>query len=467
MTTNPKKITLSLGGNKISSAEKSKSKSSNPNSKRPFGAFKADSDDEGDADGQKHTAITHFDAAAGGAIHEDDKNKEKGPLVLQAQPNRDWVAAAAKVNRQKSGIPTADKGKESSGAAPDVINDKGMQYGLTVRGKQEGKAALDGAEGSKTTGSNGAGTGSETSGASTTTKEQLTEDEEALQALLGDKKSSLVLPPAQSEDEAFHASYSAAPNQASASEYAAVPVEEFGAALLRGMGWKDGEAIGRSHRGSDKPAFVPKEPQRRLPGLGIGATADKATMAEFGAWGKGAAGSKEKEVFVPVFYRHKVTGKELAVKEYDKLRDQPMLEENGRIEVSQERESKRYRRSYSRSISPQKQSGSDRRDRKDRDVDRERRDKRDRGVERPKYRESDRESERKNDRERRRDRDRRERDRDYESDRHRHRYRSRSRSNERRRHKDKDAGHDRDRDRDRRDRERRDYKERSRDDRKY
>jgi hypothetical protein len=36
--------------------------------------------------------------------------------------------------------------------------------------------------------------------------------------------------------------------QSTLEDYEDVPVEEFGAALLRGMGWKDGQGIGRGHR---------------------------------------------------------------------------------------------------------------------------------------------------------------------------------------------------------------------------
>jgi hypothetical protein len=31
-------------------------------------------------------------------------------------------------------------------------------------------------------------------------------------------------------------------------DYERIPVEEFGAALLRGMGWKEGQAIGRNKK---------------------------------------------------------------------------------------------------------------------------------------------------------------------------------------------------------------------------
>ena len=50
-------------------------------------------------------------------------------------------------------------------------------------------------------------------------------------------------------------------------DYDAVPVAEFGAAMLRGMGWKKGEAIGGTNKGLTVPIeFIP-----RSQGLGLGA----------------------------------------------------------------------------------------------------------------------------------------------------------------------------------------------------
>jgi len=36
--------------------------------------------------------------------------------------------------------------------------------------------------------------------------------------------------------------------QATEEDYEKVPIEQFGLALLRGMGWKDGDGIGKSQR---------------------------------------------------------------------------------------------------------------------------------------------------------------------------------------------------------------------------
>eukprot|EP00045_Choanoeca_perplexa_P017268 m.247846 g.247846 ORF g.247846 m.247846 type:complete len:485 (+) comp17494_c0_seq2:77-1531(+) len=58
------------------------------------------------------------------------------------------------------------------------------------------------------------------------------------------------------------------PEVCTAEDYENTPIEQFGAAMLRGMGWKEGEAIGGINKGLAEPIeFVP-----RPHGLGLGAT---------------------------------------------------------------------------------------------------------------------------------------------------------------------------------------------------
>ncbi|EDQ86906.1 uncharacterized protein MONBRDRAFT_27691 [Monosiga brevicollis MX1] len=60
------------------------------------------------------------------------------------------------------------------------------------------------------------------------------------------------------------------PAELSLQEYDRVPIEQFGTAMLRGMGWQKGEAIGGTNKGLVEPIeFVP-----RPSGLGLGATRD-------------------------------------------------------------------------------------------------------------------------------------------------------------------------------------------------
>lgn len=49
-------------------------------------------------------------------------------------------------------------------------------------------------------------------------------------------------------------------------DYEALPVEEFGKALLRGLGWSDGQGVGRKRQ-----VVEPKQTLRRPDRLGLGA----------------------------------------------------------------------------------------------------------------------------------------------------------------------------------------------------
>ena len=57
------------------------------------------------------------------------------------------------------------------------------------------------------------------------------------------------------------------PEESTLEDYEAVPIEAFGAAMLRGMGWKSGDPIG----GINKAVTPVFEPQLRPRGLGLGA----------------------------------------------------------------------------------------------------------------------------------------------------------------------------------------------------
>ena len=44
--------------------------------------------------------------------------------------------------------------------------------------------------------------------------------------------------------------------QSTTEDYDEMPIAEFGKAMLRGMGWKEGTAIGKSNKGLDSTAFL-------------------------------------------------------------------------------------------------------------------------------------------------------------------------------------------------------------------
>ncbi|KAK0524796.1 DNA primase large subunit Spp2 [Tilletia horrida] len=143
-------------------------------------------------------------------------------------------------------------------------------------------------------------------------------DELARQALLeemrtgegqasGDANSHSNLVISMSEEDALRRDLDYRPDAPDAAAYQAVPVEAFGAAMLRGMGWKEGMGAGRRRNG---PQQAP-EVQRRAALLGLGAKERPAPEGSgngaSGGSGKGAsrAPARPNMRYVPVVQRER------------------------------------------------------------------------------------------------------------------------------------------------------------------
>jgi hypothetical protein len=103
---------------------------------------------------------------------------------------------------------------------------------------------------------------------------ELSEDERARRVILaeaGGLKSEGVtidaIPTVVSEGDAYKQDVEELPDAASLEDYARVPVEQFGAAMLRGMGWKEGTGASKNGKGMVQPYL----PAARPALLGIGA----------------------------------------------------------------------------------------------------------------------------------------------------------------------------------------------------
>ncbi|PWN47725.1 hypothetical protein IE53DRAFT_371226 [Violaceomyces palustris] len=114
---------------------------------------------------------------------------------------------------------------------------------------------------------------SETRGEPTPARE--TAEQAAIRALLAGEadqdsarqaREDLVIPQ-PSEQELLQNDLESRPEAPTLDDYAATPIDQFGAALLRGMGWKEGMGAGRRR---DGPQRAP-EPKRRAALLGLGA----------------------------------------------------------------------------------------------------------------------------------------------------------------------------------------------------
>ncbi len=342
------RFSLALGIKKTSSA---------PPPKRKAALSGHDSDIEDEEEG-KAQDVSHFDQDAGGAIHKDRVPNPKEQLVIKGPANRDWRDASRR-KRQKTALP--GQGGRGEDVPGEEMRESGApkSYGLNIVEKRTDTEPEADVVNENTP----------VEGVKEDTKAPaMTDDERALAALLGDKaKSDLVLPHIESEEQAFDRDYRDAPDAPSLAEYNAVPVEEFGAALLRGMGWKDGESIGKQRgQRAPKPTLVERRPAL----LGIGAKQDAAVGVELGAWGKGAKGKKKLDQdYTPVLLENKKTGEKLTEEELKaRIESQKLLASERTHDKDRSRHGSD--RDYDPSSKRRKHRGEDDYDSRDRDYKR-------------------------------------------------------------------------------------------------
>ena len=323
---------------------KPKAAPSLPPKKRPHSALTDNSGSEDEGSGPQ--LVTAFDQSAGGAIT-NGRGQERAPLVIKVQKNRDWREESRKKRRKNllpAEVQAARAGQIDAPKVAHVERDEVSKVAGLEFVKQDGEGNTTMSEGH----------------ASQQPSEQgdqpiKSADEEAMEALLGgEKKSTLQIPaietyrqnnheasePAfddyQNEDERFKADVASRPDVASLDDYAAIPVEEFGAAMLRGMGWKEGEAVGKRRAGAPAPPSKPRNPERRPALLGIGAKEVPGGVGdEFGAWGKVAKGKRKTDLaYSPVVLKNSVTGELLTEEELETKK----REASGQKEKEKEKE---------------------------------------------------------------------------------------------------------------------------------
>ncbi|KAF9884160.1 hypothetical protein FE257_002218 [Aspergillus nanangensis] len=470
----PKKTSFNLQG-----SNKNVDSSNRALPRRPHHLHSDDeSDDESNA-APAHEIVTGFDTLTGTAISAESSH-EKTELVIPVAGGNNWRDRAG-INRKPRGknlLPQEVQAIQAAAKRGEVTDENtetdrpSVSHGLSFA-RQSAPAQDE---------ENNAGDGGIQSTMDVEEerpKKPLTQDEIAMNALIRESKgevearSDLVIESAAGnggrydETTSFKADVSTRPESATLDQYNAIPVEEFGAALLRGMGWKDGQTVGRGKYSSSTAAEKPRVPERRPGFLGIGAkdSGKGGAEAELGAWGKSAMrkgsrkAGKEGEnntegVYMPVMMRNRKTGeflteeelasqkKEAQTKQDDgwKERRDRNLEKSGR-DRDRDRDRDSRRRDHRDDDSDRydrRKTGSSRRDRSlsaDRQSRQGRYDDDDRHY---RDRDSDYDRERARDRDRDRDREKRRKYRDDDS-----RYSS-SASSRHGRDRERDRGSDRD-----------------------
>jgi hypothetical protein len=224
-----------------------------------------DSSDEDD-DGINDELVTGFDRFGVQRLHE--KKKLQGPLIIPSLKNRDWRELARKrkaINRYvpaSAKIETGTDGSVGGLGTRDTINSGPQLSGIQIKQK---KVKME---------MNVADVKTEAQMAIEEAKmEEETEDQRAIRALLSgsdgveDGPIVDVIPQPVSETDAYRQDIDEFPDEATLDDYARVPVAQFGAALLRGMGWKEGAPASKNKKGMVEPWI----PSARPALLGIGA----------------------------------------------------------------------------------------------------------------------------------------------------------------------------------------------------
>ncbi|KAM3430195.1 hypothetical protein MY4824_007801 [Beauveria thailandica] len=260
------------------------------------GGGDSDSDDDGKKRGQ-HEAITGF--GVNGAETERARGKEeaKKEYVIARQPNRDWrdeIRAQRGARRSNNLLPAEARAAAAqdgaSGSSMDTApadQDSGIQWGLTIKEKKPADAGTPSAAAADDDDGGGGGGGGKDMPIEAEPAQPpppQSADDEAMDALLGKRPAKDTPKVIVTEDDAYTRDVSAAGATSTLADYDAMPVEEFGAALLRGMGW-NGEPSSTSSKSNRA-----RMPQRRQNRLGLGAKALNEAE-DLGGWNQKGPGS--------------------------------------------------------------------------------------------------------------------------------------------------------------------------------
>jgi hypothetical protein len=306
-----------------------------------------DSDDEDESKQPIHEPVTGF-TANGAVLGEQPREKELA--VIKNAGNEDWRKRRHAGKNTLPSMVQAPNGNAIVVEKDEVSKASGLQYAR--------KDAGDGVAGVQLTET---ATNTKGQNAPEHTREW-TEDEIALQALLqegqgGPKSTAIILqkgntnlarPEPIDELGDYRADVASRPDSATLDEYEAMPVEEFGLALLRGMGTKR-KANGQVATIGSTNGTTPKTHEPRPGYLGVGAKPTPG-MEEIGAWGraamrKGMKGQTGDGLYTPVMLKDRRTGELITEEELEARKKEVKEKLNGGEDDWREKRDKNLRRS--------------------------------------------------------------------------------------------------------------------------
>lgn len=251
---NGSRIAIRFGGASSSGAPKSAPRPAQSSALGKRQRPKFDDDEESGAEGSDDAqpeTITHF--GADGAEYVDEERLRRDRQRASDRRHGDDSAQSSSGNTQS--------GERKQETNDDSNEEEPLKYGLTIAKRPKPE------EGNEDDAKN-----------EDTARAPKNADEEAIDALMG-KSTGQPRLHSRNEDEAYRDAASGAPEVDDLATYDAIPVEGFGASLLKGQGW-DGKMRGPKA----------KEITRRPNGMGLGAKKMKAEE-DLGAWDSKGKGS--------------------------------------------------------------------------------------------------------------------------------------------------------------------------------
>ncbi|CEG80607.1 hypothetical protein RMATCC62417_14913 [Rhizopus microsporus] len=197
-------------------------------------------------------------------ITEAAPKKKAEPLSIAPLPNVDWRALAKR--KRELFMPARAQQPSIDEAKPEVLEQGVASFGLQV---QQKKAEDDVVETKQET------VVTEQIIVSNNEEPQQSLEQRAIEAIIKESKGEIeeendrpvkVIP--ANETIAFRDDIQTRPDETTMEEYERLPVDEYGAALLRGLGWNEGEGIGRNRKNTPTPVATPVKQREALLGLG-------------------------------------------------------------------------------------------------------------------------------------------------------------------------------------------------------
>ncbi|KAF9564785.1 hypothetical protein CPC08DRAFT_787373 [Agrocybe pediades] len=382
-----------LNGNSAAPSPLARSHTSSPNPRGGEAEENNQAYDSSDEESiNEDELVTGFDRF--GVQRANGEKKVQKPLVIPALKNKDWRELARKRRGASQYVPpsaaaqTGADGSVGGLGTKDTINSGPVLSGLQVKQrtlvKQEDDVTVQ----------------EVVEDVKMEVVEEETDDQKALRAILAEASGEVhnegamidIIPTPISEAEALKQDVEELPDAATLEDYNRVPVSQFGAAMLRGMGWKEGTAATRK---PGKGLVEPYIPAARPALLGIGAKEQE--VYDDGSKKKGSGSKRPERRYVPIIKQE---------------RSETSSPAAGAPDKRERSRSPRRSAPSSRKPSPDRYNSRTERDGESRrryddhdrhrDSDRRRTDERSR---RDDYREKDRSERRDRDKDRRRDRD--------------------------------------------------------------